>query len=871
MKHPFDLERAIKAWLRSFRRHKAFDTGGIQEMELHLRDHIDDLVKDGVSEEEAFRLAVSEFGEIPPVAREEFWNHQRNNSRSIILNSAMFNNYLKTALRNFWRNKFYTLVNVFGLTLGLTTVILIGLFVTDELSFDRFHAKRDELYRVVENQYYAGQPVFPVAVTPSALGGSLKEEYPEIVNFTRLSRTSNQFELGDLRFQEGDGAWVDEGFFDMFSFPIVEGTVENWQEQLNGLVINQEMAEKYFLEEDPIGKLLKLNGEDFTVVAVMENTPKNSHLNLRFVKNIAKYFNQNPNRDNDWGSNWLYTYVELVPGADLETVNEKVIGQIKANNEGSVTDIYLQPLTDIYLGDVDFVVEVPRKGEMVYVQIFSIVAVFILLISCINFMNLSTARSAKRAKEVGLRKTIGARREQLVVQFLSESVALTVFSVLLSVLLVALVLPSFNQLANKEFELSAMLSGGAGIRLILGVLIAAIVTGLLAGSYPAAFLSSAKPISTLNAQVVSLKGGAGLRRILVVVQFVISIILIIGTGVIYSQLTYIQNVDLGYNRQNIIYTSVRGSQSATFSNALRGKAAVVDVGVSNQHPAYVMSSTSGFGWPGKNPEENILMHYMGVDENYTRAMEITILEGREFQPSDSSVIMINEKAKEMMGLEDPVGKIVTRGTLELRIAAVVKDFNFKSVHTEIEPMIIAKLDNLSQVYVRYQTGQEEAIVSSMESTWNEMFPDSEFSYYFLEQDFEELYQAEVRTKTLSSYFAVLAIVISCLGLFGLVSYAMEQRTREIGIRKALGAPVHSLFLLLTRDFTRLVIISLVLAIPVGWYAMGQWLDGFAYRIALSPWTFVLAAAAALAITFLTISYQSMRASRRSPVKALRDQ
>lgn len=856
--------------MRLFRKHRGFDHGAIREMELHLRDHIDDLISEGKTEKAAFELAVQEFGEIQPMAQEVYWS-QRPKSNNTIINTAMLKNYIKITVRNFMKYKFYTFVNVFGLTVGLSIVFLIGLFVNDELNFDRFHENADDLYRVVENQYYEGQPVFPVAVTPIALGPSLLEEYPEVLAFTRVSNEDYLFESGERKILERDGIMVDEHFFDMFSFKILSGNVVGFKDKLNALILTEQLAQKYFPEEDPVGQGIKLGGEEFIISAVIQDVPKNSHLEFNFILNYENFLAENPETANNWGSNRLYTYVQLSSQANLDNINEKIQGHIKRNLENSVTDIYLQPLTDIYLGEVDFVVEVQRKGRMIYVQVFSIVAFFILLISCINFMNLSTARSAKRAKEVGLRKTIGAHRKQLIFQFLSESVILTLIAVVLSVGLVALLIPSFNELTNKTFDLSTLFDAQSGVLLVVGVLFIALVTGISAGSYPALFLSSIKPVLTLNSQVINIKQGAMLRKVLVVFQFVISVVLIIGTTAVYKQLRYIQNADLGYNKENIVYTTVGASKSKLFADKLRAQPGVVNAGLSNRHPAYVLSSSSGFEWPGQNPDENILFHFMGVDEHYMSTMQMSVIEGREFLEADTSVVMINQRAKEMMGLEDPVGKTMGSFYGEVRIVGVVNDFNFKSIHSEIEPIVIFKQDRLNRVYVKYADTHQGAIAGTMKTVWDEVFPDKEFHFDFLQQDFDELYNAEERTSRLSTYFAILAVMISCLGLFGLVSYATEQRTREIGIRKALGASVKTLFLLLTKDFTRLVLISLFVSVPLGWYAMNSWLDNFAYHTDLGIGIFVLSAVAALAITFVTVSYQSIKASTSSPVKALRNQ
>ncbi len=864
----FDLEKNINDWIRQFRKHRAFNTGAIREMELHLRDHVDDLINEGLSEQQAFEKAITEFGSITPMAKEAYWSQRPKSRNNSIINTTMLKNYFKIAVRNFAKHKFYTFVNVMGLTMGLAIVFLIGLFVNDELSFDKFHVNKDHLYRVVENQYYAGQPVFPVAVTPTALAPSLVEEYPEIVNATRGSYNNYRFKNGDQTIFERGGIMVDEAFFDMFSFPLISGTTEDFKENLNALVLTKELADKYFPNKDALGQSIRLEDEEFDIVAVMEDVPKNSHLPFKYLVNFEKFLSDNPRAATSWGSNSLYTYVQLAESADFDAINAKIEGQIKKNNESSVVDLYLQPLPEIYLGEVDFTVEAPRKGEQMYVNVFSIVAVFILIISCINFMNLSTARSAKRAKEVGLRKTIGAKRSQLIFQFLSESVLLSMLAITLSIGLVALLLPSFNQLTDKEFYFMELINSDSIISIAIGILVVALATGLFAGSYPALFLSSIKPVLTLKTQSISIKQGAGLRKVLVVFQFIISLVLIIGTITIYQQLKFIQSADLGYNKENIIYTSAPSSQSKVLASELRNDANVINVGLSNRHPAYVMSSSSGFAWPGQNPDETILIHFMGIDENYMATMEMEMLDGREFLAGDTSVVIINEKAKEIMGLDEPVG-VTMDAYGDRRIVGVVKDFNFKSIHTTIEPIIIFKLDQMSQVYVKYQDGQEAEIVSSMENAWNKVFPDRDFSYTFLQNDFDDLYSAEERTSKLSTYFAVLAIIISCLGLFGLVSYAMEQRMKEIGIRKALGASINSLFGLLTKDFAKLILIAMILSIPLGWYTMDKWLEGFAYRVDLSWWIFALTGFAGFAITLLTVSYQSIRASQRNPVRALR--
>ncbi len=672
----FDLESEIKNWLRLFRKHRAFNHGSIREMEVHIRDHIDHLIGKGESPEQAFQTAVKAFGDIPMMASEEDWNQKPKSIFNSSNHLTMIANYFKIATRNFVNHKFYSFLNIVGLTLGLAIVFIIGLFVSDELSFDQFHEKKDQLYRVVENQYYSDQPVFPVAVTPTALGPALKADFPEIVNTTRVSREEFRFEQGEKKIVEQNGIMVDDSFFEMFTFPLASGSLESFHQNPNGLLLNQELADKYFPDMDPVGKMIKLEGEEFIVSGILKEIPRNSHLSFRYITNFQNYLSHNPDRAVSWGSNWLYTYAELDKGANLEDVNNKIIGLIKANSDGSVTDIYLQPLSNIYLGEIDFTVEINRKGQMVYVKVFAVVAIFILLISCINFMNLSTARSAKRSKEVGLRKTVGAVRGQLIFQFLSESVFLyTLVAVVLAIGVVVLILPSFNMLANKEFSFATLIDPSFGYKLTIGIIAIALITGLLSGSYPAIVLSATRPISTLNGKSDKGRGGAILRKVLVVMQFAISVVLIIGTVVVYQQLQFIQAADLGYNKDNIIYTFAPGENVNTFASEVRQLPGVINAGLSNRHPAYVLSSSSGFSWPGSNPDETILIHFMGVDEHYMETMEMELLDGRPFQQADTAVVMINEQAKEIMGLSEPIGQTINAYG-EQKIAGVVKDFSW---------------------------------------------------------------------------------------------------------------------------------------------------------------------------------------------------
>ena len=785
----------------------------------------------------------------------------------------MLKNYLKIALRNLRKHKFYSIANIFGLTVGLTSVILILLYIVDEVSYDKFHQDHDRVFRVVENQYYAGQPVFPVAVTPGPLAPSLKDEYPEITHATRVQFTNNQFEYADQLFMER-GIYVDTDFLHIFSFELVKGDIAQILEPLNALVISETLAAKYFSNQDPIGKTIRINGkDDMVVTGVIKDVPQNSHLQFDYLMSTKKLRTAWKEMDTAWSNNTLYTYVKVDENTNIPSLNEKIQGQIKKNREGSVTDIYLQPLTDIHLGDVNFTADISGKGNKAYVEIFSIVAAFILIIACINFMNLATARSARRAKEVGLRKTVGASRFQLIYQFLGESVLLSLMSVLISILLVDLLLPSFNQLSGKTLAFN-LLDTENGLKIIALMAIAAVGTGLLAGSYPAIFLSSFQPANVLKGK--NTKTGSSLfRKVLVVLQFTVSIVLMIGTITVSTQLNFIQNKNLGINKERVVYIPSLSDNYEIFKHELMQQEGIVSVGFTNQHPAYVENSTSGISWDGANPDETILIHLQAVDHGYIPTMEIEMAEGRNFSEeiaSDSNAVIINQQALKTIGYEKPLGAYLRAGDKQYTIVGVAKDFHFKSIHQAIEPLVMfMNPQQLNRTVVKIDGQQVGDAMVKIEDQWKKLNPKNTFSASFLDEDFNKMYAAEEQTAILFKYFASLAIIISCLGLFGLASFVAEQRVKEISIRKVFGAPVRGLFYLVSKDFTKLVLISFFISIPLGWYLMTMWLDSFAYRVNLGISIFLLSGVLALVIALATVSYQSIKAAMANPAKILRNE
>ncbi|MEO1053075.1 MAG: ABC transporter permease [Bacteroidota bacterium] len=786
----------------------------------------------------------------------------------------MIRNYFKIALRNLTRQFTYSLINILGFTAGITSVLLIMMYVVDETSYDKFHQHSDRLYRVVENQYYDGQPVFPVAVTPGPLAPALKDEYPEIIKSTRLNFNTDIFRYKENSFTE-EGAFVDRDFMDMFSFPIVKGNADAMFDNINAMIISERLAKKYFADEDPIGKTINLNGNsEVEITAVMADLPTNSHIQLDYLLNTDRLRSFWAGMDTNWGSNTLYTYVQLSEQASVAEVDEKIKGQIKKNNESSVTDIYLQPMTDVHLSEVDFTADISGKGSMQYVKIFSIVAVFILLIACINFMNLATARSTRRAKEVGLRKAIGAHRSQLIFQFLGESMLVTAISIILSVLLVDILLPYFNTLSGKTLSLGIFSDWNAGLEFGLGLLAITLFIGILAGSYPAFYLSSFQPSGIIKGKVGSASKGKLFRRILVVIQFSVSIILIVGTFVVDSQLDFINRKNLGYAKDNIVYMPQVSNERETFKKEIERLPGTLSVSFTNQHPGYVESSTSGISWEGQNEEETMLIHYQAVDFDYLSTMQIELLDGRTFSkdnPADSVAVLINEEAARIMGFDEPIGQRLSTG-VELNVIGVVKNFHFKSIHQKIEPLMLYYFpQRFSRTLIKVADGDPTETLAGIESVWQQFNPEEPFNYRFLDEDFDNMYRAEQTTAKLFNGFAMLAIIVSCLGLFGLASFTVEQRTKELGIRKVLGASVPRLFYSISADFTVLVVVALFIAVPGGWYLMDQWLESFAYSADISVWIFIAAAFIAVIIALLAVSYQSLKAAKTNPVDALRSE
>ncbi|MEP7373256.1 MAG: ABC transporter permease [Chitinophagaceae bacterium] len=788
----------------------------------------------------------------------------------------MIKNYFKIAFRNIIRHKAFAAINIAGLAIGMTCSIFILLWVQNELNYDRFHKNAKEIYRITAN---AGD--FNAAVNCAGMPPELKIKIPAIKNYVRLSHPStNVFETGTRKFEEKNVFYADSTFLQVFSFSLIKGDRETALMRPDAVLITENMAKKYFSDENPLGKTLKKdNGQNITVTGVLANIPSNSHLQFDFIlpmSSISK--SDNDLRTNTWDNFNFYGYIQLdknFEGSPAAVAGlNKQINKIYKDHVNEATlkvDFHLQALTAIHLHS-NYQADLAGHGNSQYVNIFFVVALFILAVACINFMNLATARSARRAKEVGLRKVVGADRKQLIGQFLGESLLISFLALLIAVCLVWLLLPVFNELAGKE--LTIHLLNGKLLVTLLGI---ALLTGLISGSYPALFLSGFRPVQVLKGNMKNMGGNLIFRNGLVVVQFVVSIVLLAGTAIVYKQLTYIKNMNLGFDKSNLLYLPMQGemwSKQEALKNELRRNKLTADYSIINDLPTNLASGTVNVKWEGKDPGSQVVFPTLFVDENFLDLFQMKMLSGRSFSTefkADSNNFILNERAVAIMGMKpaNAVGKPLSLWDNKGTIIGVVKDFNFKPVQNPIEPLIIGLNKWGGNAVVRTKPGQTEATIKVLEKISTDLNPAYPFSYGFLDQDLAKLYQGEDRMGKLFNLFVVLAIFISCMGLYGLSAFMAEQRTKEIGVRKVLGATVFNVVYLLSTGFTKLIVIAVVIAVPVAWFAIDSWLKGFAYRVSADWVIFVTASLAALTIALITVSYESVKAAIANPVKSLR--
>jgi len=785
----------------------------------------------------------------------------------------MIKNYLKTAWRNLLSNKMFSLINISGLALGMTCALLIMLWIKDETRMDKFHANGKRLFRVMENQYYEGS-ISTFTATPGIFAENVVKDIPEIQLASQaLWEEEPLFTVGDKFFKE-KGRYVQKDFLRMFSFKLVKGDPNTALARPDAVVISKKLAEKYFGQQDPVGKLINVDNEQNVIVTgVLDEVPKTSSLQFDFLMSYDIWFKKN-DWAKEWGNNGPLCYVMLGPNASSDKVNAKIKNYLKTKNKDSNVELFLQNYGESYLYS-DWDNGKQTGGRIEYVRIFSIVAVIILVIACINFMNLATARSLKRAREIGVRKVVGAGKRQLIAQFMGESLFVSFLAICLSLLIVALLIPSFNALTDKKLELD--FSNPFFLLLLLGL---TLVTGIISGSYPSLFMSSLKPIIVLKGILKFNTGATLFRKGLVVFQFALSIVLILGMIVIYRQIDYIHNKNLGFAKEDLLYIPLEGALQKsypTFKDELLRQPGIKSVSSSQSGPLEVGSSTQGVRWPGKDTTKLILFSTNPITYDYIKTMGIQLKEGRDFDPSfslDTNNYLVNEAALRKIGYKDPIGKELTMWGDKGSIVGVMKDYHHNSLHVPIEPLILRLFKKSwnsywGNVLVRTEKGKTKQAIASMEKTYRQFNPGFPFRYFFTDAEMLKNYKAEHTVSKLSKYFAFLAIFISCLGLFGLVTFTAQQRVKEIGIRKVLGASVSGIVRMLSKDFIKLVLLAAVIAFPVAWWAMNRWLGDFAYRVHIGWWVFVASGIAAMLIALLTVSFQAIKSAIASPVKSLR--
>ena len=783
----------------------------------------------------------------------------------------MIKNYFKTAFRNLWKNKSYGFLNVFGLAIGIACAGLIFLWVEDELSYNYHNEKRDYLYKVLENQPYEGK-TYTFSATPGLLAKGMKDEIPGIKNACRMTWDQyTLFNLGDKSIFER-GNYVDSSIFDILTLPLIAGNKENAFKQLHSLVISEKMAKKFFGEQkDVIGKTLKVdNKEDYTITGVFKDIPQNSSVKFDWLSPF-KIYNDRNEWLNQWDNNGIQTIVELEKATDPAIVNKKLYGYLQSKDTSIVARPFLFAMNEWRLyGQFEEGKQV--GGRIQDVRKFTIIAWVILLIACINFMNLATARSEKRAREVGVRKVLGAGKKILIAQFIGEAMILAFLSLFIAVGIISLVLPAFNTLVEKQLSI-----GLTDPSHLLSLILIGLVCGLFAGSYPAFYLSSFNPIWVFKGLNLKGSGASFIRKTLVVIQFAISITLIISTIIVYNQIQHIKNRDLGYSKDNVIQTGLRGKMKDNFGvikQQLLSSGYVENAAMSNLNQLYMGSSTPGYDWEGKDLSKKVLVTQDFISPEYIKTMGIQLTKGRDFYTDakqDSLNVIINEAFAKIIGKKEIIGTLLRNDSTNYTIVGVVKDFVFEDMYGKSDPLIFRTWpDYYGYMYVKLKPhANVKRAVDKIKSTITSNNPGYPFDYIFVDDEFDRLFKSEVLGGKLYRIFALLAIVITCLGLFGLAAYTAERRTKEIGVRKVLGASVPGIAGLISKDFLKLVILSALISFPLAWWFMHSWLQNYAYRVTISWWVFIVAAVLAILIALFTISFQAIKAALSNPVKSLR--
>jgi putative ABC transport system permease protein len=797
----------------------------------------------------------------------------------------MIKNYLKVSVRNLLKHKGYALINILGLAVGIAASVLIFLYISHEMSYDKFHEKADRAYRITADWSNQGDSRIHQLGTPYILAQTIRENYPEVESITQISGPLGDviIRYRDTAFKETEAFCAEPSFFDVFSFPLLKGNPETSLKDPNMIVMTQSLAQKYFGDEDPVGKTIEMQAlgekEFFHVTGVMEDIPQNSHFRFDMLISMKSVF---PEPSLDWTWNNYATYVTLQKGVTQSLMEEKLVEIDRVYFQGGREHIpwiwTLEPITRIHLHS-DLVTGNQPNGSMAYVRLFSIVAVLILLIAGINFVNLATARSARRAKEVGLRKVVGSHRGQLIQQFLGESVLMSLIALAVAVFLIQTALPFYRNLTGTTLTLSYF----GNPYVIPGLLGLSLGVGILAGLYPAFFLSSFKLSNVLKGSPLAGRGRGArfLRNGLVVFQFAMSVLLVIGSLVIFRQLRYIQNQRLGFDKEHVVVihnAATLGGQLEAYMERLKQRADVLGLTAVSSVPGRGTPNW-GIGVEGIERQRPLNMNFMTCDQDFAGVLNINMLEGRFMSrdyPTDTNAVVINKQAAEYFGIENPVGKSLRIWWTEkdLTIIGIIDNFHFESLHRNVRRMGyilpgVTDFTRLPYLLVKISSGVTADILTNLRKTWESMSAGLPFEFTFLDDKINSLYQNDNRAGRIVTLFSGLAIFVSCLGLFGLAAFVTEQRTKEIGVRKVLGAPLSHIVWLLTGQFVKWVIVAILIAWPVGYWIMNRWLQGFAFRASLSAWIFLASGLTALTIAALTVSSQVIKATLTNPAESLK--
>lgn len=799
----------------------------------------------------------------------------------------MIKNYFKTAFRNIARNKLFTALNILGLSLGLATAILILFWVQDELSYDRYHKNAKDIYRVTGDYNLSGTQM-NVCVAPPPMAATLVNDYPEVLNACRFRQIGSRIlEVNDLKFNAESVTYADSTFFDLFNIPILEGDKNNLLNQPNFIMLSKESSERFYGSENAVGQSIKIGNRSFIVTGIYDNIPDNSHFHFDILLSMPSFedsFSQM------WLSNNYHTYIQVHPSTDIVKLEsqmqemiarylgpdiEKFIGKTIEEFMGDGSAAFgLQKLTDIHLNS-DYVAEIENNSDINNVYIFSFIALFILIIACINFMNMATARSEGRSKEVGIRKVSGALRGQIIFQYLLESFVITLISYFMAMILVELYLPNFNILSGKNIDINYF--EPKTLLIIIGIILS---TSLISGSYPSFYLSSFQPIETLKGTFKGGKSSGRLRNILVVIQFFTTILLISSSIFVYNQLSFIQSKKLGFEKEQLICLhnmNALGEKSEVIKQELLNYPEIISGTISSFLPV-PSSSDNSVVFPDGDQSKLLTMFQWNVDYDYIETFKMKIIEGRNFSKdfgTDSLSILINKATLKHFGWESAEGHFIQRyldmdgNTANFKVIGVIEDFHFESLKTNISPMLMDISQNGFYLTMRYEAENTQDVIELLEKKWKEFAPNYPFEYSFIDNRFNDVYFQEQRMGKIMRIFTALAILIASLGLFGLAAFIAERRTKEIGIRKVNGASIFNIFWLFTKDIAKLVVIAFVLAVPLTWYIMDRWLNNFTYRIDINWFVFIGAGVLSFFIAILTISYQAYLASVRNPIESLK--